>query len=176
MEGEITVRQTIGIGDIEFPVAFDFVEDPEFRVILRSVAELETTVEFCDDWHERYRAWDAVGRVLRLRIEELTLLLAMVVPNGWTRDELALEVSHADDGSFRVVEMSGGQPHRGLVVRETADGWTAEPLIPPPALNQPGGSYRTKELVEFDRWWVRRAFGRKLTRSNADSIAGWVVA
>lgn len=169
--------QSSAIGDIEFPVTFESLEDPELRAILGSVTDLQTTVEFCDDWQERYRAWDSHGRMLRLRIDELTLLFAAVVPDGWTRDDLALTVTRVDGVSLRAVEMSGELPHRELVLREAAGGlWAAEPLIPPMAVSRPGARRPAKELAEFDQLWVRAVFGRKLTRSNAHLISGWAIA
>lgn len=165
------------MGDIDFPLTFEFLEDREFRVTLESVAALQTTVEFCDDWEERYRAWDSRGRTLRLRVEELALLLAVVVPDGWTRDDLALTVTRLDGESLRVVEASGESPHRELVLRERAGGrWAAEALLPPTASSRPGAQRPTEELAEFDRLWVKAVFGRRLTRSNVQVIAGWASA
>ncbi|MBN1172859.1 MAG: hypothetical protein JXA67_11845 [Micromonosporaceae bacterium] len=143
----------------DFPLLF--VDEEGSSHTLTDVEDIETTVEFIDDYDPPYRCFDAQGRRVRLILYALELLVCQIVPEDFDSSRVRVMESvgggHAEPLLVECVDDFVLRTLGGSPVRAAPSAWhlfaqvaTAEPLV--------AGSVAP---TEFHQRWMKARLGRR---------------
>ncbi|MFF8807789.1 hypothetical protein [Streptomyces omiyaensis] len=138
-----------------FPLLF--TDDEGEIQSLSDPAELDTTLEFVDDFDPAYRCVDADGQRVRVLVWNLELLALRIVPDDFDVTETTISETRRPGGTTEYTESFRGEPLRA-VRRDASGALTAVPSdwrdgTPPDAAPEGRPARLTPE--EFNVLWMK---------------------